>query len=159
MIDIHSIGAGGGSIASIDKAGMLCVGPESAGSYPGPICYGNGGDLPTITDANFFLGRINPEVMTGELEKTAREKISVAIDLKIATPLDLTVEAAAKAILDVAVNDLAAAIRLISIDQGHDPRDFSLMPYGGAGPLHTVAIARELGIPKVIVPRFPGLTS
>lgn len=159
MIDIHSIGSGGGSIAHIDKAGMLRVGPESAGSYPGPIGYGRGGELPTLTDANFLLGRINPDSITGSTQSASLQKIEAAIFECIGKPLGLDALAAALAMVQVAVSDLAGAIRLISIDKGHDPRDFALMPYGGAGPLHVVAIARELGIPRIIVPRFPGLTS
>lgn len=159
MIDIHSIGSGGGSIAHIDKAGMLRVGPESAGSFPGPIGYGRGGERPTITDANFLLGRINPNSITGSDEKASIVKIEKAMVEHVGAPLGLTAIEAAAAIVEVAAQDLAGAIRLISIDKGCDPRDFALMPYGGAGPLHAVAIARELGIPQVVVPRFPGLTS
>lgn len=159
MIDIHNIGSGGGSIARLDKAGMLRVGPESAGSFPGPIGYGNGGTLPTITDANFLLGRINPESITGSEAHASLNQIEKAMEEHIGNKLGISALEAAAAIIDVAVHDLAGAIRLISIERGHDPRDFALMPYGGAGPLHVVAIARELGIPRVIVPRFPGLTS
>ncbi|GLQ06801.1 hydantoinase/oxoprolinase family protein [Sneathiella chinensis] len=159
MIDIHTIGAGGGSIAHIDKAGMLRVGPESAGSFPGPIGYGRGGELPTITDANFLLGRINAESVTGSEGKAPLEKIATAMEEQLGKTLNMSAQEVAAAIVDVAVNELAGAIRLISIEKGNDPRDFSLMPYGGAGPLHAVAIARELGIPSVVAPRFPGLTS
>ncbi len=159
MIDIHSIGSGGGSIAHLDKAGMLRVGPESAGSFPGPIGYERGGELPTITDANFLLGRINPKSVTGSQAQASLAKIETAMEQRLGAQLGMNALQTASAIIDVAVNDLAGAIRLISIDKGHDPRDFALMPYGGAGPLHVVAIARELGIPHVIVPRFPGLTS
>lgn len=159
MIDIHTVGAGGGSIARIDTAGMLRVGPESAGSYPGPIGYGRGGELPTITDANYLLGRLNAESITGSDKSAPLEAIGKAYEEKIGAPLGITALEAAEAAIGIAVNELAGAIRLISIDKGHDPRDFTLMPYGGAGPLHAVAIARELGIPTVLVPRFPGLTS
>ncbi len=159
MIDIHTIGAGGGSIAHLDKAGMLRVGPESAGSTPGPIGYGRGGQEPTITDANFLLGRINPDSVIGAEGAAPLARIAETLEARIGGALGLDAEQSAAAILDVAVNELAGAIRLISIDKGHDPRDFALMPYGGAGPLHAVAIARELGIPQVLVPRFPGLTS
>ncbi|WP_206607899.1 hydantoinase/oxoprolinase family protein [Ferruginivarius sediminum] len=159
MIDIHTIGAGGGSIARVDSAGMLRVGPDSAGSYPGPIGYGRGGKEPTITDANLLLGRINPDAVTGSGGHAPLQEIEAAIDAKIGRPLSMDTVKAAKAVIDVAVNELAAAIRLISIEKGHDPRDFALMPYGGAGPLHAVEIARELGLPRVLVPRFPGLTS
>ncbi|MCC2597016.1 hydantoinase/oxoprolinase family protein [Pusillimonas sp. MFBS29] len=159
MIDIHSIGSGGGSIARLDKAGMLRVGPESAGSYPGPIGYDRGGERPTITDANFLLGRINPHSITGSNAQASLEKIKLAMEEQLGKELGMNALEVASAIIDVAVNDLAGAIRLVSIERGHDPRDFALMPYGGAGPLHAVAIARELGIPSIIVPRFPGLTS
>lgn len=159
MIDIHSIGAGGGSIAQVDKAGMLRVGPQSAGSDPGPIGYGRGGTRPTITDANFLLGRLNPNAITGSSGHAPLDRIADAMEQDIGRHLGLDALETAAAIIDVAVNDLAGAIRLISIDKGHDPRDFALMPYGGAGPLHVVAIARELGIPRIIIPRFPGLTS
>jgi N-methylhydantoinase A len=159
MIDIHTIGAGGGSIARVDSAGMLRVGPDSAGSYPGPIGYGRGGKEPTITDANLLLGRINPDAVTGSGGHAPLRDIEAAIDARIGRPLGMDTVKAAKAVIDVAVNELAAAIRLISIEKGHDPRDFALMPYGGAGPLHAVEIARELGLPRVLVPRFPGLTS
>lgn len=159
MIDIHTIGAGGGSIARIDKAGMLRVGPESAGSFPGPIGYGRGGTEPTITDANFLLGRINPDAVTGAEGRAPLDQITAAMEERVGRHLGMDALTSAAAIIDVAVNQLAGAIRLISIEKGHDPRDFALMPYGGAGPLHAVAIARELGIPRVVVPRFPGLTS
>ena len=158
MIDIHSIGAGGGSIARVDQAGMLRVGPESAGSFPGPIGYGRGGTQPTITDANFLLGRLNPEVITGSNTEASLDQIDQAF-ADLGDPLGLTSLQAALAVIEIGVNDLAGVIRLTAIDKGHDPRDFALMPYGGAGPLHAVAIARELGIPQVLVPRFPGLTS
>ncbi len=159
MIDIHTVGAGGGSIARIDKAGMLRVGPESAGSFPGPIGYGRGGTEPTITDANFLLGRLNPDAVTGSSGRAPLDEVAKAMTARIGDTLGLDAHAAAAAVLDVAIAELAGAIRLISIEKGHDPRDFALMPFGGAGPLHAVAIARELGLPRVVVPRFPGLTS
>lgn len=159
MIDMHTIGAGGGSLAHTDRAGMLRVGPESAGSFPGPIGYDRGGDRVTITDANFFLGRLNPGAVTGSDKAAPIARIEAALEEQIGAPLGLDATAAAAAIIDVAIAELAGAIRLISIEKGHDPRDFALMPFGGAGPLHAVAIARELSIPRVLVPRFPGLTS
>ncbi|WP_026380815.1 hydantoinase/oxoprolinase family protein [Afifella pfennigii] len=158
MIDIHTVGAGGGSIAHIDNAGMLRVGPESAGSFPGPVGFNRGGTRPTITDANFLLGRLNPQAVTGA-GAAPMDKVAAAIGSEIGEVLRMDAHAAAAAILEVAVSELAGAIRLISIEKGHDPRDFALMPFGGAGPLHAVAIARELAIPRVVVPRFPGLTS
>ncbi|GGO51222.1 N-methylhydantoinase A [Roseovarius pacificus] len=159
MIDMHTVGAGGGSLARIDKAGMLRIGPQSAGSFPGPIGFDRGGDKVTITDANFLLGRLNPQAITGSDKPAPLERIRAAMRADIGDPLGLDADRAASAIVDVAVADMAGAIRLISIEKGHDPRDFALMPFGGAGPLHAVAIARELGLPRVLVPRFPGLTS
>jgi len=159
MIDIHTIGAGGGSIARVDAAGMLRVGPESAGSFPGPIGYNRGGELPTITDANLLLGRLNPGVVTGSDTPAPIERIEAAIEARVGRPLGLPAIEAAAAVIDVAVAGLVGAIRLVAIEKGHDPRDFALLPFGGAGPLHAVTIARELGIPRVIVPSLPGLTS
>ncbi|UOM33545.1 hydantoinase/oxoprolinase family protein [Acuticoccus sp. I52.16.1] len=157
MIDIHTVGAGGGSLAKIDAAGMLRVGPESAGSTPGPIGYGRGGTEPTITDANFHLGRLNPDAVTGA-GAAPLGAVREALDA-LGAPLGLDATGAAEAIIRIAIAELAGAIRLVSIEKGHDPRDFAYMPFGGAGPLHAVEIARELGIPKIVVPRFPGLTS
>ena len=159
MIDIHTIGAGGGSIARIDAAGMLRVGPESAGSFPGPIGYDRGGELPTITDANLLLGRLNPAVVTGSDRPAPLDRIEAAIESRIGRPSGLSAIEAAAAIIAVAAAGLGGAIRLVAIEKGHDPRDFALLPFGGAGPLHAVTIARELGIPRVIVPSLPGLTS
>jgi N-methylhydantoinase A len=159
IIDIHTIGAGGGSIARIDAAGMLRVGPESAGSFPGPIGYGRGGARPTITDANLLLGRLNPSVITGSDRPAPLVRIEAAIASEIGRPLGLSAIEAAAAIIDVAVAGLVGAIRLVAIEKGHDPRDFALLAFGGAGPLHAVTMARELGIPRVLVPSLPGLTS
>lgn len=159
MIDIHTIGAGGGSIARIDPAGMLRVGPQSAGSFPGPIGYGRGGERPTITDANFMLGRLNPDSVTGVEGGAPMETVRERLEAEIGKPLGLDAAGAASAIVEVAVAELAGALRLISIEKGHDPRDFAFMPFGGAGPLHAVRLARELDIPRIVVPRFPGLTS
>jgi N-methylhydantoinase A len=161
LVDIHTIGAGGGSIARITRAGLLQVGPESAGAHPGPIAYGRGGTAVTVTDANLVLGRLNPERLTGVAAAVPIETIAAAIDEQIGNPLglDATSASAAAAILAVTTNQLAHAIRLVSVEKGHDPRDFALFAFGGAGPLHAVEIARELGIPTVLVPRFPGITS
>jgi N-methylhydantoinase A len=159
MIDIHTIGAGGGSIARIDAAGMMRVGPQSAGSHPGPIAYDRGGELPTITDANLLLGRLNPAIVTGSDRSAPLDRIEAEIEMRIGRPLGLNASAAASAIIDVAVAGLVGAIRLVAVEKGHDPRDFTLLPFGGAGPLHAVTIARELGIPRVLVPSLPGLTS
>jgi len=159
MIDIHTIGAGGGSIARISKAGILQVGPDSAGANPGPICYGRGGTEPTVTDANLVLGKLDPAALPGVAGGVPIEAVKAAIVEKIGAPLGLDAIEAASAIITIASNHLASAIRLVSIEKGYDPRDFALFPFGGAGPLHAVALARELGVPTVLVPRFPGLTS
>src|SRR5271165_6792432 len=159
LVDIHTIGAGGGSIARITRAGLLQVGPESAGARPGPIAYGRGGTAVTVTDANLVLGRLNPDRLTGVAGTAPIVRIAAAIDEQIGAPLGLGSIDAAAAILAVTTNQLAHAIRLVSVEKGHDPRDFALFAFGGAGPLHAVEIARELGIPTVLVPRFPGITS
>jgi N-methylhydantoinase A len=159
MVDIHTIGAGGGSIAHLTKAGILQIGPESAGSKPGPICYGRGGTDPTITDANLLLGRLNPAALTGTETSADVEKIRDILAERIGRPLGYDAVRAADAIVAIANNQMAGAIRLASTAKGYDPRDFVLFAYGGAGPLHGVTLARELGVPKVLVPRYPGLTS
>lgn len=159
MVDIRTIGAGGGSIASITPAGLLRVGPESAGAEPGPICYGRGGELPTVTDANYLLGRIALEEFAGLRHNTPLAAVRGQIAAGIGEPLGLDDVEAAAAIITVVNDQLAGAIRLVSIDKGLDPREFALVALGGAGPLHAVALARELGIPTVLVPRFPGLNS
>jgi N-methylhydantoinase A len=159
MVDVRSVGAGGGSIAWINAAGMLQVGPESAGSSPGPICYGRGGTRPTITDAHLLLGRLDPARLTGTDGAAALAPVREAIDNGIARPLGLSPEDAAAAILRLANAHMAGAIRLVSLSRGFDPRDFVLFAFGGAGPLHAVAIARELGVPEVVVPVLPGLTN
>lgn len=159
MIDIHTIGAGGGSIARIDEAGMLQVGPESAGATPGPICYGRGGTQVTITDANLFLGRLNPARLLSVAAPVAFDTLRAAIAEQVGRPLDLAPDEAAAAVLRIANDRMANAIRMVSLARGHDPRDFALFAFGGAGPLHAVALARELGIPKVLIPARPGLTN
>lgn len=157
MVDVRTVGAGGGSIARLDAAGMLRVGPESAGSMPGPVVYGRGGTRPTITDANVVLGRLDPATFGGGADRLAAARAAIAET--IAAPLGLSVEAAAAAILRLANIHMAGAIRMVSLSRGHDPRDFVLFAFGGAGPLHAVAIARELGLPEVLVPARPGLTN
>ena len=159
LVDIHTIGSGGGSIARVDASGLLRVGPESAGASPGPICYGRGGDAPTVTDANAVLGRIDTASLAGDLAPADLERVRTRIVETIGKPLGLNAEDAAAAILAVADNQMANAARMVSIEKGHDPREFVLFAFGGAGPMHAAAIARELGIPKVLVPRFPGITS
>jgi N-methylhydantoinase A len=159
MIDIHTIGAGGGSIARVNSAGILQVGPESAGADPGSICYGRGGEEPTITDANLLLGRLNPAGLLGVDGAAQLDRIRDVFDKKIGAHLGLTPDEVASAIVRVANDKMAGAIRLVSLQRGHDPRDFVLFAFGGAGPLHAVALARELAIPKVLVPARPGITS
>lgn len=160
MIEITTIGAGGGSIASLDKSNLLQVGPESAGSDPGPVCYGQGNARPTVTDANLVLGRINPERPIGDkLKRLDIASARHAIKTVIGDPLGMEVEDAAEAILRLAIAKMAGAIRLVSIERGHDPARFSAMPFGGGGALHTGALIREVGLGSAIVPRFPGVTS
>jgi N-methylhydantoinase A len=160
MIEITTIGAGGGSIASVDASGLLTVGPESAGSDPGPVCYGLGNTRPTVTDANLILGRINPDrPIGGKLDRLDVEAARAAIAATLATPLGITVEEAAEAILRLANAKMAGAIRLVSIEKGHDPAKFAAMPFGGGGALHTGALIKEVGLGSALVPRFPGVTS
>lgn len=160
MIEITTIGAGGGSIASVDKSGLLQVGPESAGSDPGPVCYGLGNERPTVTDANLVLGRINPDrPIGGKLSCLDVDAARQAIERHIAAPLGLGVEEAAEAILRLANAKMAGAIRLVSIEKGHDPAKFAAMPFGGGGSLHAGALIKEVGLGAALVPRFPGVTS
>jgi len=161
MIQIETIGAGGGSIASVDAGGMLQVGPESAGSVPGPACYGRGNTRPTVTDANVLLGRIAAQrpLGGGLLQALDAPKAEDAIRTHVAEPLGLDVLAAAEAILTVANARMAGAIRVVSIERGHDPRQFAYMPFGGGGGLHVCAMMREVGVRTGIVPRYPGVTS
>ena len=159
MVDVHTIGAGGGSIASVDASGMLKVGPESAGATPGPICYGRGGTRPTITDANLVLGRLDLDRLLAVENAVSMQVIRAALVEHVGAPLGLDATQAAAAILRVANDRMAGAIRMVSLARGHDPRDFALFAFGGAGPLHAAALARELGIPKVLIPARPGLTN
>ena len=158
MIEITTIGAGGGSIASLDAGGMLQVGPESAGSNPGPVCYGLGNTRPTVTDANLVLGRINPERPIGALPRLDVDAARTAL-ATIGQPLGLGPEGAADAVLKVANAKMAGAIRLVSIERGHDPSRFAAMPFGGGGALHTGALMKEVGLAAAVIPRFPGVTS
>ncbi|HEY4774652.1 MAG TPA: hydantoinase/oxoprolinase family protein [Xanthobacteraceae bacterium] len=155
MINVVEVGAGGGSIAWIDDIGALKVGPHSAGADPGPICYRGGGSEPTITDANVVLGRLDPDNFLGGQMTLDAAAAARGIEDKIAMPLDLTTTAAAQAIIDIAISKMSLAVREVSVEKGFDPRDFTLVASGGAGPLHISAIARELHIPRVIVPLFP----
>ena len=154
MVDVRTVGAGGGSIARVDAGGMLRVGPHSAGSDPGPICYGRGGTDPTISDANLLLGRL-PAGRFGAAQDAVRE----AFATRIGAPLGLSAEEAAEAVLRIANTHMAGAIRMVSLSLGADPRDFALFAFGGAGPLHATALAAELGIPRVLLPARPGMTN
>jgi N-methylhydantoinase A len=159
MIDIHTIGAGGGSIAWIDEGGALRVGPESAGAVPGPVCYQKGGQEPTVTDANAVLGRLNPHYILGGQMEMDVENAKKAIKEKIADPLNLTIEEAAMGIIRIVNANMVRGIRVVSVENGHDPREFSLVSFGGAGPIHAVEMARELAMKEVIIPVNPGITS
>jgi N-methylhydantoinase A len=160
MIEMTTIGAGGGSIAHIDSTGILEIGPESAGSDPGPACYGLGNSRPTVTDANLVLGRIDAGNPIGGKQKFLDyEAATQAIDNHIAKKLDLSIHDAAEAIIKVANAKMAGAIRLISIERGYDPKKFALMPFGGGGALHAGALMRDIGLSASIVPRYPGVNS
>jgi N-methylhydantoinase A len=160
MIEITTIGAGGGSIAWVDRGGILQIGPESAGSDPGPVCYGLGSRRPTVTDANLVLGRINAErPIGGKLDRLDVAAARRAIAETIGGPLGLDDVAAADAIIRVANARMAGAIRLVSIERGHNPRAFVAMPFGGGGALHVGALIKEVGLAKAVIPRFPGVTS
>ena len=158
MIDIHTIGAGGGSIARVTEDGTLTVGPESAGAQPGPVCYGAGGEEPTVTDAHLVLGRIPSHLLGGEIPLDV-ERARRAIEEHVARPLGLPLAAAAQGILDILNNNMVGALRLVSVERGYDPRDFVLVPFGGAGPLHGADLATLLGMRTVVVPRHPGVLS
>jgi N-methylhydantoinase A len=158
MLDIVTIGCGGGSIAAVSAYGVLSVGPASAGAVPGPVCYGKGGTAPTVTDANLVLGRINTQIAGGILsldEWAASESIQQII----ASPLGLDQNEAASGILKIANNTMVGAIRNISVERGHDPKDFALVAYGGAGPMHAIDVATLLGVNQVVVPLNPGIAS
>jgi len=161
MIDIHTIGAGGGSIARVDAGGILQVGPESAGAEPGPVCYGRGGVEPTVTDANLILGRINPDCPIAGAAGFSFDvgaARSAMMD-RVGRRLGLSPEGAALAVLAVANNRIAGSIRRVSIDRGHDPRDFALFAFGGGGPLCVGFLLRELGMRRGLVPFYPGIAS
>lgn len=155
MVDIHTVGAGGGSIARIGNDGLMKVGPESAGAVPGPACYGRGGTLPTVSDANVVLGRLPKELAGGGLT-IDRDKAVTAIR-PLADALNISLEQAALGIIGIATANMTRAIRVVSIEQGYDPRRFALMPFGGAGGLHAADVARALGMTSIIVPRAPGI--
>ena len=158
MLDIATIGAGGGSIAWLTAAGNLNVGPRSAGAVPGPVCYGLGGTEPTVTDANLVLGRIDDTIAGGALTLDVDASRS-AIQEKIAAPLGLDLHRAANGILQIVDNNMMGAIRNVSVERGHDPRDFALVAFGGAGPMHSISVARLLDMATVIAPPSPGVAS
>ena len=158
VLDLVEIGAGGGSIAWVDPGGGLRVGPRSAGADPGPACYGRGGEEPTITDANLVLGRLNPDYFLGGEFKLYPEKAEAAIQ-KLGQKLGMSVIEAASGIIEIANANMIGALRLVSVQRGLDPREFVLVAFGGAGPVHANALARELYIPTVLVPMGPGVTT
>jgi N-methylhydantoinase A len=176
-VDVHTVGAGGGSVAWLDTGGALRVGPKSAGADPGPVCYGRGGDRPTVTDAQLLLGRIDPASFlggdpdgstpaaegadaVGSIEPDAAvEDARRVFERDLADPLGIGVREAAAGVLDVANANMERALRVVSVERGYDPREFALVAYGGAGPLHAPALAEALGAPRVIVPRTAGVLS
>ncbi|RZK89027.1 MAG: hydantoinase/oxoprolinase family protein, partial [Methylobacterium sp.] len=155
MVDMVTVGAGGGSIARVE-AGALGVGPASAGAVPGPACYGRGGIAPTVTDAHVVLGHLPPSLLGGSMQLDPVAAATAVAD-GVATPLGLDVHTAARGILAIADNNMVGAIRVVSVERGHDPRSFALVPFGGAGPLHGCALAEILGITTVLVPPAPGV--
>ena len=152
LLDIHTIGAGGGSIAYVDAGGSLRVGPQSAGAVPGPACYGVG-ELPTVTDANLVLGRLLPDYFLGGQMKIDPNRAYTALE-KLGASLNITASQAALGVIEVVNAQMERALRVISVERGYDPRDFSLFSFGGAGGLHAVDLARQMGIPKVIISKF-----
>ena len=154
MIHVETLGAGGGSIAHVNSFGMLEVGPHSAGSFPGPACYQQGGDLPTVTDANIVLGYLNPEAALGGKVQLSKEKAESAIRYHVAAPLNIELAHAAYGISTIVNQNMANGIRRITIEQGYDPRDFSLICAGGAAGMHIVELAEDMGIHSVLVPKF-----
>ena len=159
MVDVRTVGAGGGSIAHVNAAGLLEVGPESAGADPGPVCYGRGGALSTISDANMLLGRLDPAKLKSVEGGVSLDDVHTIFDEKLGAPLGLSAVEAAAAVIRIANAKMAGAIRMVSISLGADPRDFALFAFGGAGPMHAAALARELGVPTVLMPARPGITN
>ncbi len=156
MLDIHTVGAGGGSIAYVDSGGLLKVGPRSAGADPGPVCYGRGNAEPTVTDANVVLQTLNPMHLLGGRMAVRQDLARAAIE-RLAAQLGLDAMATAQGIISVVTANMARAIRVISVQRGHDPRDYTLVAFGGAGPLHAARLAKELDIGRILVPRNPGI--
>jgi N-methylhydantoinase A len=159
MVDVHSIGAGGGSLARVDQGGFIQVGPESAGALPGPACYGYGGERPAVTDANVLTGRLGPVGLLGGAMKLQTEMAERAVAKYVAEPLGVSSVDAALGMIAVVNASMLGAVRRISVERGHDPRRFTLVAFGGAGPLHAAELARALEIPTVLVPEYPGVLS
>lgn len=159
VIDLAEVSAGGGSIAWVDRAGSLRVGPRSAGADPGPVCYQRGGTEPTVTDCNLLLGNLDRESLIGGELQISFEAAEVAIAEKLAKPLGIDARAAAAAVIDVVNHEMAEALKIVSVQRGYDPREFTLAAFGGAGPLHAAALASELGMTEVLCPPIPGAFS
>jgi N-methylhydantoinase A len=157
MTDVHAVGAGGGSIAWVDHGGSLKVGPHSAGAKPGPAAYNLGGQRPTVTDANVVLRRLNPEYILGGKMKIDAQVAKEVIGEHVAGPLDMDLIESAKGIITVVNSNMVRAIRVVSVEQGYDPREFTLVAFGGAGALHAASVARELGMKQVLIPENPGI--
>jgi N-methylhydantoinase A len=157
-IDVHTVGAGGGSVAWLDEGGALRVGPRSAGADPGPVCYGRGGERPTVTDAHLLLGRLSPAALFPD-DPAEVEAVRAVFERTLADPLGTSVREAARGVLTVANAAMARALRVVSVERGHDPRSFALVAFGGAGPLHAAPLADELGMERVLVPRAAGALS
>ncbi len=159
MIDINTIGAGGGSIARVDAGGALRVGPESAGADPGPVCYGRGGTEPTVTDANLVLGRLSPSGLLGGEMPLDLDEAARVLEERIARPLGIGLYEAAEGIISVVDANMIRGIRRVSVERGYDPREFILVPFGGAGPMHGVELAQALNMKEIVVPSHPGISS
>ncbi|MGE0579495.1 MAG: hydantoinase/oxoprolinase family protein [Reyranella sp.] len=159
VIDLAEVSAGGGSIAWVDRAGALRVGPKSAGAEPGPVCYGRGGTEPTVTDCNLMLGYLGQHSLLAGTMALDLEAAAAAIEKRLAIPLGVDVQTAAAAVIDIVNHAMAEALKIVSVQRGHDPRDFALAAFGGAGPLHAAALAEELGIASVVCPPIPGAFS
>lgn len=159
MIDIVTVGAGGGSLACVDEGGVLKVGPRSAGAKPGPACYCRGGEEPTVTDANLILGKLNPKRILGGRMSIDEKRSILAIKKAICQKTDLSIEDAAAGIVTVVNSNMVRAIRMVSVERGYDPRQFTLVAFGGAGPLHACEVAEEIGIRQVLFPPSPGTLS
>jgi N-methylhydantoinase A len=157
-VDVHAVGAGGGSVAWLDDGGALRVGPRSAGADPGPVCYGRGGERPTVTDAHLALGRLSTDTLLPP-DPADRGTVEAAIERELADPLGVSVPEAAAGVIEVANANMARALRVVTVERGHDPREFALLAFGGAGPLHAGALAADLGVPRVLVPPAAGTLS